>query len=1153
MKKVKSNKLGRRILSFVLTVVLMVGLMPGNILTVSAEAVNLPTTLVVDGVSVISSGTVGTTTGGTGWSYDSSTSTLTLSNANITNGDNGYGAGIYYDGGDLTINLFGENTIGYSGHGMSIFFKADTNERTLTITGDGSLMLTGSLYNEYSTGEGKINIVGTTLTTSDISGLGDVTIIDSTVIADGAGWAGIYSEANVIITNSYVEAKSSDGGGIQVSDHLKIIDSQVEIGGSKGDIVNYSSRTYTDSVVTTSTETTVYGEAALKEELTIASGETINFEEGASITNTDKLTVEDDAIVSENGALHTHNTDGAVTYTYVDDSCHEKVTACLNCPIGYVAETSEVHTGGTATCTAKSVCAICKNEYGELDFNNHTSDKYTNGFRNCCGEYQPATLTTDKYDIDGDSIKDNVYEIGNAGQLYWFAELVNGTLDGVEQDNYADAVLTEDIIVNSGTFSVDSNNNPLYNGYEISETNKPLEWVPIGIYYDSDGNGTVDSNEYAFYYGTFDGNNHTVSGLYLNDSSQNFVGLFGRSADTVKNVGVINSYFNGNNYVGGVCGSGFEIINCCNKSIVSGTESVGGVCGFINSTHRSIVNCYNTGVVLGTENIGGVCGYGYCVIVNCYNTGDVTGSSNIGEIYGYGEGAYANNYYLADSDDGNGGKTAEQFASGEAVYLLSQGCTIEADDVDFYEDQIFSGEIWGQTLSGDSMEVYPVLNGKKVYYGYLSCAENAARVYTNDSNASDTKPEHTPNADDGNCTTAITCSVCGTVTTEAKAAHSPKEDDGDCTTAIVCSDCGTVTTAAKASHTPNADDGDCTTAVTCSVCGEVTTAAKAGHTPNADDGDCTTAITCSVCGEVTTEAKAGHTPNADDGDCTTAVTCSVCGKVTTEAKAEHTPEVGTEIASEDGSATYKVTEARENGNSVTYEAPTDKNQATVVVPATVTINNITYNVTTISDTAFAGNKKLTSVTIGDNVTGFSAKTFKGCSNLKTLIIGNGVTSIPANAFKNFKKLTTVKMGTGVKTIGKNAFYGCKKLKNLTIGKNVVTIGDKAFYKCTSLTKLTIPSKVKTIGKSAFYGCKALKTITIGKSVTKIGSKAFYGCSKTKTLTIKSSKLTTKKIGSKAFTKTPKSMTVKVPKKKFKAYKSMFIKRGVNKKAKFRKS
>ncbi len=251
-------------------------------------------------------------------------------------------------------------------------------------------------------------------------------------------------------------------------------------------------------------------------------------------------------------------------------------------------------------------------------------------------------------------------------------------------------------------------------------------------------------------------------------------------------------------------------------------------------------------------------------------------------------------------------------------------------------------------------------------------------------------------------------------------------------------------------------------------------------------------------------------------------TCSVCKTTKTEempvldvpvdtpgtnTPEVNTPTVGTEITSEDGSATYKVTAVGENGNAVTYEAPTDKNQATVAVPATVTINNITYKVTSISDTAFAGNKKLTSVTIGDNVTGFSAKTFKGCTNLKTLNTGNGVTSIPANAFKNFKKLATVKMGTGVKTIGKNAFYGCK----------------------------------------------ALKTVTIEKNVTKIGAKVFYGCTKIKTLTIKSSNLTTKNIGSKAFTKTPKSMTVKMPKKKLKTYKSMLIKKGVNKKAKFKKN
>ncbi len=326
--------------------------------------VNLPTTLTVDGVSVIAYGELGTTNG-TGWSYDSTTSTLTLNNANITNGDDMYGAGIYYDSGDLTINLIGENTVGDDG--QSIFFKADSDERVLTITGDGSLTLTGSLYNEYSTGDAKINIIGTTFTTSDISGLGDVTIIDSTVIADGAGWAGIYSEADVTITNSYVVAKSDGtsggGAGIQVNGSLTITDSQVEALGTSGDIANASNKIYTDSVVTTSTDTTVYGSATLKEKLTVASDETINFEDGASITNTDKLIVEEGVTVIVGGETHTHNTDGGITYISVDETNHTKKAVCKDCPIGYVAETAEAHNGSDATCFVGAVCEICDTTY----------------------------------------------------------------------------------------------------------------------------------------------------------------------------------------------------------------------------------------------------------------------------------------------------------------------------------------------------------------------------------------------------------------------------------------------------------------------------------------------------------------------------------------------------------------------------------------------------------------------------------------------------------------------------------------------------------------------------------------------------------------------------------------------------------------------
>lgn len=237
-------------------------------------------------------------------------------------------------------------------------------------------------------------------------------------------------------------------------------------------------------------------------------------------------------------------------------------------------------------------------------------------------------------------------------------------------------------------------------------------------------------------------------------------------------------------------------------------------------------------------------------------------------------------------------------------------------------------------------------------------------------------------------------------------------------------------------------------------------------------------------------------------------TCTVCQTTKIEEIAAlGAPVAGTVQTDSEGKATYMVTTSGLTDGEATYVKPVDKTVAKVIIPDTIMIDGITYK----------------------------------------------VTAIEKNAFKNNKYLKTITIGNNIKTIGANAFYNCTKLKTLKLGSNVTTIGDKAFYKCTSLTKVTIPSKVKTIGKSAFEGCKKLKTVTIGKSVTKIGAKAFYGCSKIKTLTIKSSKLTTKKIGSKAFTKTPKSMTVKIPKKKFKAYKSMLIKKGVNKKAKFKKS
>ncbi len=157
------------------------------------------------------------------------------------------------------------------------------------------------------------------------------------------------------------------------------------------------------------------------------------------------------------------------------------------------------------------------------------------------------------------------------------------------------------------------------------------------------------------------------------------------------------------------------------------------------------------------------------------------------------------------------------------------------------------------------------------------------------------------------------------------------------------------------------------------------------------------------------------------------------------------------------------------------------------------------------------------------------------SDAKMTVKGDGTATYVAPGNKNVTTITipdTIIRGGKtykVTAIGKNAFYGCKKLTTVKIGKNVTTIGAKAFYRCTALKKITIPSKVK-----------------------KIGQKAFYGCSKLKTLTIKTTKLTTKRVGSKAFGKTPKGIKVTIPKKKYKAYKSLLIKKGIKKSAKFKK-
>ena len=661
---------------------------------------------------------------GTNWYYDSTKNQLVLDGAD--------GASVSDDilniDGNLAIILSGTNTMRMIQSGL----HNGQIEQTLEINGsnyNGSLSCgTISTIRRKSTNS-NLNIIGATLETSKIDCEGSVTIENSHVVANDTDNPDLICGDNINIVDSYVEVKATTE---RHEDEVIKSNQQINVSGSQIVVSRalacqkpvLSDCNFSNSVITKQwkdyetkdnvTKTYVYGKATLKEDLTIAGGESIEFESGASITNPEKLALADGASLFVNGEEHIHNKDGDVTYTWKDDKEHIKNVACKDCPIGYVTKEMEPHSIGE------------------------------NGFCACDNVCQPAVLTTNKYDIDGDSTKDTVYEISNAGQRYWFAGLVNGTLDGVKQNTSANAILTANITANENlldSLQYDAEGN-------VSNGSDFISWTPI-----ADCMGDIIG-----YSGTFDGNNKTVSGLYFNGNSPR-IGLFGSSeADSnIKNVGVVDSYFKGNEFVGGVCGRNEGTITNCyntgNLTAIDPTAAIGGICG-INDNGGTIANCYNTGTVTATgstASVGGVCGYSIAPISNCYNIGTVTATSSgadISSICGFNCGPITNCYYLADTEDENGGKTAAQFASGEVAYLLSQGCsTGEGDNTVTYD-----GSIWGQTIGTDT---YPTLGGAKVYKNaiYEGCEGKSGEPVSNKySNTEKNIYGDHPDADnDGKC------------------------------------------------------------------------------------------------------------------------------------------------------------------------------------------------------------------------------------------------------------------------------------------------------------------------------------------------------------------------------------------------------------------
>ena len=399
---------------------------------------------------------------------------------------------------------------------------------------------------------------------------------------------------------------------------------------------------------------------------------------------------------------------GEVTYLLNNNVTDGTQAWYQNIDNGKTPDLYPVFAGGTVY---KGCCGTL---YSNNNKSNHNFNE--NGFCTNCGKYEPADYNS----------KTGNYEISNAGQLLWFASLVNGDrthADFSAQNSNANAVLTKDIDLES------------------------KEWKPINSYSGKfDGKGykinnlkITESGSEKGLFGSIDGaeiSNFTVSGsISLSQNSHYIGGIVGESnSGKITN---ISSYVDISNtgdsilsYVGGVVGDNNineTVIEKCifngNITINNSYNSIGGIIGYTNGGAK-LSNCANLGSVSSTEvgaYVGGIIGSSNNkpTIKNSYNYGTVSNggdSFHCGAIIGWARGraTASNNYYLSTSCANAVGKasisgayatfkTKDQFASGEVTYLLNNKVT---DDT----------QVWYQNIdNGKTPDPYPVFVGGTVY------------------------------------------------------------------------------------------------------------------------------------------------------------------------------------------------------------------------------------------------------------------------------------------------------------------------------------------------------------------------------------------------------------------------------------------------------
>ncbi len=213
---------------------------------------------------------------------------------------------------------------------------------------------------------------------------------------------------------------------------------------------------------------------------------------------------------------------------------------------------------------------------------------------------------------------------------------------------------------------------------------------------------------------------------------------------------------------------------------------------------------------------------------------------------------------------------------------------------------------------------------------------------------------------------------------------------------------------------------------------------------------------------------------------------------------------------EAGGIYYQITGS--NTVDVTYK-DTNYNSysGNVTIPASVTHDGVTYNVTAIGSSAFKNCTALSSVSLPETITAILASAFYCCTGLTAINLPEALTIIDDGAFLDCSGLTSLTIPINVTTIGNIAFLNTTGLTSLTwnarecwtkggmvsdgitsltIGDEVEVVPDNLAYS-SQITTLALPPSVKYIGQYAFGYCYGLTSLTIPQNVIDIGLYAFY--------------------------------------------------------------